>query len=400
VRFSVVFISAIFLFLNSSFANSNLGKKDDRSGCLDCFNFVAPSILGAENVTPAEIGLIVYDSYFNKFRGYTSSGAWSKLSAESVVRVTSATGSVFVTDDVVIANAASAAITLTLPSAATIPGKQYVFKKSDSSSNQVTIVGAGSETIDGGANRKLNIRYESVRLVSDGANWLDVSQKSNRTPTQSIVSPTSHSGGFPANGSGTYTTPAGVTYIKVRMIGGGSGGSGSGTAQNAGTAGGNTTFGSSLLVANGGGAGGASGGAGGSASCGSIATCTSIVGGSGGGGGLTLTTGATAVSGGMGGASAFGGNGGSGYAGSAGYNAAANSGSGGGGAGTDASASYNLRGGGGGGAGGFVDAVIAGPSATYSYAVGSGGGGGAAGTAGYVGGAGGAGYIEVTEYYQ
>lgn len=50
------------------------------------------------------------------------------------------------------------------------------------------------------------------------------------------------------SGSGTYTTPEGVTYIYVKMVGAGGGGSGSGTdSWGAALDGGATTFGSSLL---------------------------------------------------------------------------------------------------------------------------------------------------------
>lgn len=59
------------------------------------------------------------------------------------------------------------------------------------------------------------------------------------------------------SGSGTYMTPAGCTYIRVRMVGGGGGGGGSGsTAGTAGTSGGTTTFGTSLISCTGGSAGG------------------------------------------------------------------------------------------------------------------------------------------------
>ena len=58
------------------------------------------------------------------------------------------------------------------------------------------------------------------------------------------------------SGSGTYTTPAGAKYLVVVVAGGGGGGSGSGTSLPAnGVAGGNSTFGTSLLTATGGGVG-------------------------------------------------------------------------------------------------------------------------------------------------
>lgn len=76
------------------------------------------------------------------------------------------------------------------------------------------------------------------------------------------------------SGSGTYTTPANVKYIRVKMIGGGGGGAGIGTSNTGGTGGtgGNTLFqvfggGSTILQANGGSGGlnsSSIGGAGGS----------------------------------------------------------------------------------------------------------------------------------------
>lgn len=208
------------------------------------------------------------------------------------------------------------------------------------------------------------------------------------------------------SGSGTYTTPAGVKYIRVRMVGGGGGGGSGGTASGAaGGAGGNTTFGSSLLTANGGSGGsgggtsvggnGTAGGAGGAATVSSPAFGNSATGGSGsyGSGGISGNN----VSGGSGAASPFGGAGGLGSAWTAGSAAAANTGSGGGGGGSG----NGGMGGGGGGAGAYIDAYILNPSASYSYQVGgSGTSGGNSGGSGGAGGAGGSGIIIVEEYYQ
>jgi len=202
------------------------------------------------------------------------------------------------------------------------------------------------------------------------------------------------------SGSGTYTTPAGVLYIRVKQVGGGAGGAGSGGGGGTGANGGNTTFGTSLLVANGGTGGvtnGSLGGAGGSSSLGTGPIGTALSGGYGQAGFTSSATGSSPC-GGFGGTTAFGGagSGGNGNGGGAGGSAIANTGAGGGGAGGSATTTFA---GAGGGAGGFIDAIILSPSTTYSYAVGSGGAGGTAGTSGYAGGAGGSGYIEITEYY-
>lgn len=199
------------------------------------------------------------------------------------------------------------------------------------------------------------------------------------------------------SGSGTYTTPAGVKYIRVRLIGGGAGGSCAGTAGGGSPgAGGNTTFGSTIVVGNGASAGGTSGGspgAGGTASLGAGAVGTAISGGQGGTFGYSV---AGYESGEMGASTPFGGGGSGGYV-ATGGNAPANTGAGGGGGGGGNFA--NMYGGSGGSAGGFCDAIIAAPAATYAYAVGAGGAGGTLGTNGQAGGVGGSGYIEVTEYY-
>ncbi len=197
------------------------------------------------------------------------------------------------------------------------------------------------------------------------------------------------------SGSGTYTTPAGVLYIRVEMVGGGGGGQGSSTsawASNSATVGGNTTFGTSLLVANGGGLGYVNGGVANGFSLGTGPVGYGRPGIPGQNGGYKTAAGALSLGGGGGtgaGRALF----------SAGGEAAiANSGGGGGGAGLGDSTAGWL--GAGGASGSYVNAIITSPASTYSYAVGAGGSGGSAGTSGNAGGAGGSGIIIVTEYYQ
>lgn len=199
------------------------------------------------------------------------------------------------------------------------------------------------------------------------------------------------------SGSGTYTTPAGVKRIRIRMVGGGGGGAGSGTGGGTGGTGGTTTFGTSLLSCVGGTGGasnGAAGGAGGSASISSPATGFTVSGGYGQGAGTSTASDYTW--GGMGAASPWGGGGygSAGAVGGSGGNAVVY-GAGGGGSGKGAI----TFGGAGGGAGGFIEAWIASPSASYSYAIGAAGTAGAAGTSGAVGGTGGSGFIIVEEFY-
>src|SRR5215475_9056056 len=190
----------------------------------------------------------------------------------------------------------------------------------------------------------------------DGAKWVCTSAPlQSRMPTVQRF----------LTGTGTYTPPAGVAWIRVRMCAGGGGGGGAGPTGNAsllaGGSGGATTFGAWTCQGGAGGqiivAGlGSVGGLGGSG--GSNGTGTVVARFSGGNGassdGLQVPGGSAPVSmtqqGGAGGVNPFGGGGSSPGAGTA-LLPAANSGGGGGGGRIASSAGFVTGGGGGGGAG-------------------------------------------------
>jgi len=68
-------------------------------------------------------------------------------------------------------DATSGAVTATLPTSSGLTGRQYVFIKTDSSGNSVTVDGFGSETINGSLTYVLGAQYKRVTVVSDGTNW-------------------------------------------------------------------------------------------------------------------------------------------------------------------------------------------------------------------------------------
>lgn len=184
----------------------------------------------------------------------------------------------------------------------------------------------------------------------------------------------------------TYTPPAGLKYIHVRICAGGGGGGAQAT--NAGANGADTSFGAwTAIHGNGGLAGGAgvNGGLGGTGGVnGTGALIFRVDGGTGGIGSPTLI-------GEGGGANPFGGAGAVRVGPATGGSAAANSGGGGaGGGGATGSA---------GGAGEYVEFIMtaAQVGASQTYTVGPGGNGGAAGTS--AGGNGAAGQIIVEEFY-
>ncbi|HLP82630.1 MAG TPA: hypothetical protein VK141_11690, partial [Nitrosomonas sp.] len=74
-------------------------------------------------------------------------------------------------DNVILASAASGAVTMTLPTAVGVTGRTYTIKKTDSSANAVTIATTSSQTIDGVSTTNLVSQYQYATLISDGSNW-------------------------------------------------------------------------------------------------------------------------------------------------------------------------------------------------------------------------------------
>jgi Repeat of unknown function (DUF5907) len=91
----------------------------------------------------------------------------------SVKTISSGPYSITTTDEIILVNASSGNITLTLPTAVANT-EAYDVKKIDSSTNTVTVNTTSSQTIDGGATAVLQVQYASITLVSDGSNWFVV----------------------------------------------------------------------------------------------------------------------------------------------------------------------------------------------------------------------------------
>jgi len=88
--------------------------------------------------------------------------------------ITAATYTILVTDYYLGVDSTSNQVALTLPAAATAgAGKTYIMKDETgaASSNDITITGDGSETIDGAGTLTVNQPYVSIGLYTDGSNW-------------------------------------------------------------------------------------------------------------------------------------------------------------------------------------------------------------------------------------
>lgn len=90
-------------------------------------------------------------------------------SSESVAIVT---GNITAgSDQVLLVDATTGAINVTLPAANTKTGKTYRIKKTDSTTNLVTIIPNGAETIDGYVNMIVAYHNSTIDIVSNGNYW-------------------------------------------------------------------------------------------------------------------------------------------------------------------------------------------------------------------------------------
>lgn len=330
-------------------------------------------------------------------------------------------------------NASPVAVTLPQANGSTfVSGWNVSFQNKGAGTATITPT---TSTINGGASIALT-QNQGMYCSSDGANYtcvLGVGAGGGAGTVTQVVCGTGLDGGtITASGtcslssarrtlptrqlltasSGTYTTPANVLWIELRMVGAGAGGSGAGTAsQTAGGNGGNTCWNTSgaacttpVYQAGGGvaatvaattaGANASPGGAGG-AIAGSTTPNLEYSAGSPGGASSPSQAATNNGTAGPGGNSCWGAGGNGGTSSPTAGGAGANYGGGGGGGGVGGG--YN--GGSGGGSGACIKAMITSPAASYTYANGAAGSAGGAGTGGAAGGAGAAGAILVIEHY-
>lgn len=120
-------------------------------------------------VSSPTAGMVVYDTDM-KGISYYNGTAWTTTNNKNVATKT-ANYTALQSDDVILGDATSGAITITLPTAVGFSGKVFNIKKTDSSVNSVTIATTSSQTIDGALTAPLISQYQSFTLVSNGTNW-------------------------------------------------------------------------------------------------------------------------------------------------------------------------------------------------------------------------------------
>jgi hypothetical protein len=103
----------------------------------------------------------------NRIAAYLQGGGATRGAYRSVTT----TGNVLSGDYLLICDATAGAITMTLPPAALVPGRIYVFKRINSGANAVIVDPSGAETIDGAATYTLSAQWNSVTIMSNGTAW-------------------------------------------------------------------------------------------------------------------------------------------------------------------------------------------------------------------------------------
>ena len=74
-------------------------------------------------------------------------------------------------EEMILCSASGGAFTVTIPAASSHTGRVIRVKKTDSSTNQVTVARTGSNTLEGATSFGLRSQYAEVMLASDGSNW-------------------------------------------------------------------------------------------------------------------------------------------------------------------------------------------------------------------------------------
>ncbi len=94
-----------------------------------------------------------------------------EIDVNDVVAVSTTPYTATTTATVILVNALSAAITISMPLASSVTHKIYKIKKIDTSANEVTIDGYSSETIDGETTKTIAYQNSAMQLVSNGTGW-------------------------------------------------------------------------------------------------------------------------------------------------------------------------------------------------------------------------------------
>lgn len=77
-------------------------------------------------------------------------------------------------DDIILVDASSGDITVTMPPAEELGGYHFIIKKIDSTNNAVITAALTGQTIDGENSQSIILQYNSITVISNNDNWFIV----------------------------------------------------------------------------------------------------------------------------------------------------------------------------------------------------------------------------------
>ena len=126
-------------------------------------------VLKTDAVNPA-------DRYWIKLAGGNADvGTWKRIGGLGVA-AKSADYTALASDDVISVSTTGGARTVTLPTAVGNKGISMQVIRNSASANNLIVAAAGAETIAGASTKTLGAQWSTIKIVSDGANWLILSQ--------------------------------------------------------------------------------------------------------------------------------------------------------------------------------------------------------------------------------
>ncbi len=157
------FNDAIYIKSNG---NIGIGNTDPNNKLVVSGSVKTTGVNIFENLSGATTRMVVADSTGQLSTQTIPTGGYS------VVKVTGSTYTVSATTGelIILADAASNTITINLP---TVVGNtaKYTIKKTDNTSNIVTVDANTSETIDDGTTAEIKVQYASITLITDNTEW-------------------------------------------------------------------------------------------------------------------------------------------------------------------------------------------------------------------------------------
>jgi hypothetical protein len=128
------------------------------------------------------------DGFFLKANSSTSEGVeWASGAANLTIRTIVATGSALTTDDWILVDASGGAVTVNLFAIAGNAGKVLRIRKTDTTTNLVTIDASGAETINGALTQTLYVENEEMTIVVTTSGW-KITQYLPRLPSTQTAS--------------------------------------------------------------------------------------------------------------------------------------------------------------------------------------------------------------------